>query len=98
MRSSAGAHPTTTMTPVIMATPAAMGSHNGARGGPYCRATSPSDCTANDRATHSTAPCRTLCHDIRDGHRKPEHEQNRKSKSAKHVTLPWITGAKLRLN
>jgi len=57
MRSSAGAHPTTTMTPVIMATPIAMGSHSGTRGGPYCRAAAPSDCTANDSTTHSAAPC-----------------------------------------
>lgn len=57
MRSSAGAHPTTTMTPVIMAVPVAMGSNNGTGRGPYCGAASPSNCTANDSATHGTASC-----------------------------------------
>jgi hypothetical protein len=84
MRSSAGAHPTTTMTPVITATPVAMGSHNRARGGSYCRAAAPADCTANDSTTHSAAPRRTLCHSIRHGHRQLQHEQNRKGKSAKY--------------
>ena len=57
MRSSAGAHPTTTVTPVIMATSVATGSHNSAGGGPYCRAAAPSNCTANDSTTYSATPC-----------------------------------------
>ena len=50
VRSPASAHPTTTMTPVIMATPmpVAMGSDDGTRGGSHCRAASTSNGTTDD--------------------------------------------------
>jgi hypothetical protein len=45
------------MTPIIMGTPVAMGSHNGTGGGTNCRAASPANCTANDGTTYSAASC-----------------------------------------
>jgi hypothetical protein len=78
MRSTAGAHPTTTMTPVVMATPMplAMGSYNGTRGRSHCCAASTSNRSADDSPTHGAASCGALCHDIRRGHGKTQHQQD----------------------
>ena len=71
-----------------MATSVATGSRNSAGGGSYCRAAAPSNRTANDGTTHSAAPCGTLCHDIREGHRNSEQQQNGHGEGAKHLKLP----------
>jgi hypothetical protein len=78
VRSPAGAHPTTTMPPVIVATPmpVAMGSYNGTRGGSHCRAASASDRTANDSTSHGAASWGALCHDISYGHGKSQHQED----------------------
>jgi hypothetical protein len=62
------------MTPVIMATPmpVTMRSDDGTRSGPNSRAAPATNGTANDCTTHSAASGRTLCHGIREGHRKPQ--------------------------
>jgi hypothetical protein len=62
------------MTPIIMTTPVsvATGSCDGTRGGSHCRSASAADRTADDRASHSTAPCGTLGHGISGRYGNPE--------------------------
>ena len=59
MRSSAGAHPATTMAPVVMTAPMTltMGAHNGTRRRSHGRAATASDCTANNRTSNGATSC-----------------------------------------
>jgi len=69
--------------------PVPIGSDDGPGGGSYCGTAPASNRSTNDSATDSAAPCRTLRHDVRRGHRKREQEQDRPSKGTKHLKAPF---------
>jgi len=68
--------------------PVAMGSDDGTGGGSHCRSASTSNCTTDDSTPYGAASCRALRQGIRDGHYKPQRQQQRQGECSKHMTTP----------